>query len=275
MNRGVLSRSFSAETASTSSVWPRRDAAATFVRLHKLQRLGGGARAKNSKIVQGVIQHFANGKGLILRTHLSQLLSIESYSQRESSLLLSMKWGWQTIKDLQNQSNLNTRQFLCVKCSSSRDEHLEHDSNSVATVDMCKGGTDSPSYSLQYSNIVDGAPYNKPKKFKNKYLGLVRLGSEINNAAESFFKSEIRRRLFITVVLVIASRVGYFIPLPGFDRRLIPEDYLGFVSGSVEELGDLSTELKLSVFQLGISPYIFASIIMQKRKSILMVRSKN
>lgn len=144
-----------------------------------------------------------------------------------------MKWGWQTIKDLQNQSNLNTRQFLCVKCSSSRDEHLEHDSNSVATVDMCKGGTDSPSYSLQYSNIVDGAPYNKPKKFKNKYLGLVRLGSEINNAAESFFKSEIRRRLFITVVLVIASRVGYFIPLPGFDRRLIPEDYLGFVSGSV------------------------------------------
>lgn len=35
------------------------------------------------------------------------------------------------------------------------------------------------------------------------------------------------------MVLVIASRVGYFIPLPGFDRRLIPEDYLGFVSGSV------------------------------------------
>ena len=30
-----------------------------------------------------------------------------------------------------------------------------------------------------------------------------------------------------------------------------------------EELGDLSAELKLSVFQLGISPYIFASIIMQ------------
>lgn len=268
MSRGVLSRSFSPETTSTSSVWPssvwpRRDVAATYVRLHKSHRLGGGASAKNSKIVQGAIQHFANDKGLILQTHFSQQLPIENYSQRGSSLLLSVKWGWQTIKELQNQSNLNSRQCLCVKRSGSRDEHLQQDSNSVATVDMYKGGTYSPPYSSQYSDIVEGALCNKPKKFKNKYLGLVRLGSGINNAAESFFKSEIRRRLFITVVLVIASRVGYFIPLPGFDRRLIPEDYLGFVSGSVEELGDLSAELKLSVFQLGISPYIFASIIMQ------------
>lgn len=53
MSRGVLSRSFSPETTSTSSVWPRRDVAATYVRLHKSQRLGGGATAKNSKIVQG------------------------------------------------------------------------------------------------------------------------------------------------------------------------------------------------------------------------------
>ena len=30
-----------------------------------------------------------------------------------------------------------------------------------------------------------------------------------------------------------------------------------------EELGDLFAKLKLSVFQLGISPYIFASIIIQ------------
>ena len=50
------------------------------------------------------------------------------------------------------------------------------------------------------------------------------------------------------MVLVITSRVGYFIPLPGFDRQLIPKNYLGFISGSVDELGDLSAELKLSVF---------------------------
>lgn len=75
----------------------------------------------------------------------------------------------------------------------------------------------------------------RSKMFRNRFLNLVRLRSVLNNAAESFFKSEIRRRLFVTAVLIVISRVGYFIPLPGFDRRLIPQDYLSFVSGSVGE----------------------------------------
>ncbi|KAL5135009.1 Preprotein translocase subunit SCY2, chloroplastic [Glycine soja] len=104
----------------------------------------------------------------------------------------------------------------------------------------------------------------KPLMFRNRFLNFARLGSVINGAAESFFKSEIRRRLFVTAMLIVISRVGYFIPLPGFDRRLIPEDYLSFVAGSsVDELGDFTAELKLSIFQLGISPQIIASIIMQ------------
>lgn len=77
------------------------------------------------------------------------------------------------------------------------------------------------------------APQMRPKRFKNRFLTFVHLGSLVNNAAESFFKSEIRRRLFVTAVLILVSRVGYFIPLPGFDRRLIPADYLSFVAGSV------------------------------------------
>ncbi|KAL3531352.1 hypothetical protein ACH5RR_010674 [Cinchona calisaya] len=103
----------------------------------------------------------------------------------------------------------------------------------------------------------------RPGAFRNRFLNFVRLGSVLNGAAESFFKSEIRRRLFVTAVLIVISRVGYFIPLPGFDRRLIPEDYLSFVSRSVDELGDWTPELKLSLFQLGISPQIAASILMQ------------
>ncbi|XP_022758209.1 preprotein translocase subunit SCY2, chloroplastic isoform X2 [Durio zibethinus] len=104
---------------------------------------------------------------------------------------------------------------------------------------------------------------DRPKYFRNRFLNFVCLSSVMNNAAESFFKSEIRRRLFVTAILLVISRVGYFIPLPGFDRRLIPQDYLSFVSGSVDDLGDFSAELKLSFFQLGISPQIIASIIMQ------------
>lgn len=169
---------------------------------------------------------------------------------------------------------------------------------------------------LQSVNNFDTSHY-RPKMFGNRFLNFVRLSSLLNNAAESFFKSEIRRRLFVTAVLILISRIGYFIPLPGFDRRLIPQDYLSFVSGSVgklhestkqlintntlfttfrvfcvfwvcyfkvkvlvelfskvmdvnvlmlftaDELGDSAAELKMSLFQLGISPQIIASIIMQ------------
>ncbi|KAG5043493.1 hypothetical protein JHK87_007408 [Glycine soja] len=103
----------------------------------------------------------------------------------------------------------------------------------------------------------------KPLMFRNRFLNFARLGSVINGAAESFFKSEIRRRLFVTAMLIVISRVGYFIPLPGFDRRLIPEDYLSFVAGSSVVLAQVRSTLKLSIFQLGISPQIIASIIMQ------------
>ncbi|GMH26028.1 hypothetical protein Nepgr_027871 [Nepenthes gracilis] len=111
-------------------------------------------------------------------------------------------------------------------------------------------------------NEFDGMPVGQ-RTFKNRFLDFVRLGSIINNAAESFFKSEIRRRLFVTITLLVIGRIGYFIPLPGFDRRLIPQDYLSFVSGSADELGDGARELKMSLFQLGISPQIAASILMQ------------
>lgn len=92
------------------------------------------------------------------------------------------------------------------------------------------GGTDGLS-SQDITGFED--PNSRPKMFRNRFLNFVRIGSVLNNAAESFFKSEIRRRLFVTALLIVVSRVGYFIPLPGFDRRLIPQDYLSFVSGSV------------------------------------------
>lgn len=103
----------------------------------------------------------------------------------------------------------------------------------------------------------------KPEPFRNRFLNFARIGTIINNALESFFKSEIRTRLFVTAVLLVVSRLGYFIPLPGFDRRLMPENYLNFLNGSTEELGKLTPELELSLFQLGLSPQIAASILMQ------------
>jgi hypothetical protein len=65
-------------------------------------------------------------------------------------------------------------------------------------------------------------------RYRNKFLDLARLGAVAEGAAEAFFRSEIRRRLAVTAVLIVLSRVGYFVPLPGFDRRLIPDSYLSF-----------------------------------------------
>ncbi|OVA05753.1 SecY/SEC61-alpha family [Macleaya cordata] len=187
-------------------------------------------------------------------TYLS-LINNASRSLRRHSMLLNRPLP----------SKINKR--FSVYCSDQRQSNYlnveatpESSSNPEFTPPMTDGGTDVLS-SLDISNTED--LQTRPKMFKNRFLNFVRLGSVVNNAAESFFKSEIRRRLFVTAVLIIISRIGYFIPLPGFDRRLVPDDYLSFVSGSVDELGDLTAELKLSLFQLGISPQIAASILMQ------------
>lgn len=90
------------------------------------------------------------------------------------------------------------------------------------------------------SKTLEDNNNNRPKSFRNRFLDFVRISSVLNSAGERFFKSEIRRRLFVTAVLLVLSRVGYFIPLPGFDRRLIPQDYLSFVSGSVGECSHAS-----------------------------------
>ncbi|XP_010545036.1 PREDICTED: preprotein translocase subunit SCY2, chloroplastic [Tarenaya hassleriana] len=180
-----------------------------------------------------------------------------------------------------NLSKSRETQFIQMSSHFLRKERKNfsaHYSNQLRSDSMNSGETHSDSQNLEVfppeaagaqdihlsQNVASAITLQeRPKTFRNRFLDFVRLSSVLNNAAEAFFKSEIRRRLFITAVLLVVSRVGYFIPLPGFDRRLIPQDYLSFVSGSVEELGDFGGEVKLSLFQLGLSPQIIASIIMQ------------
>ncbi|KAL6527643.1 Preprotein translocase subunit scy2, chloroplastic [Orobanche minor] len=149
--------------------------------------------------------------------------------------------------------NCSSRNSLKARASSTDSINYEQ------FVETSEGGERDLNYNSENHKILEP----KSNAFENRFLNIVRIGSIINNKAESFFKSEIRRRLFVTAVLMVMSRLGYFIPLPGFDRRLMPQNYLGFISGSVDDLGDFAPELKLSLFQLGIGPQIVASIIMQ------------
>ena len=91
------------------------------------------------------------------------------------------------------------------------------------------------------------------------------LGSSFSEAASGIGQMrELRQRLFFVIGAIIVFRIGTFIPLPGIDpvvlaalveqqRGTILEMFNMFSGGALE---------RLSIFALGIMPYISASIIM-------------
>ncbi|KAG0496643.1 hypothetical protein HPP92_001185 [Vanilla planifolia] len=179
---------------------------------------------------------------------------------------LSLQWKQTFLHARHSRQSL----FRCVRvhCSSRSSERSMQDevvgldsSHARALSDVLSDGSGSFVVPEEESLALSMAA--RSGRYRNRFLNFVRIGTVVDDMAESFFKSEIRRRLFVTSLLIVASRVGYFIPLPGFDRRLMPQNYLSFTSGSTDELGDFTAELKLSLFQLGISPQIAASILMQ------------
>lgn len=134
------------------------------------------------------------------------------------------------------QSSANKK--FSINCSDQLQSDYVNNAEATSALESMPPRPDSGAalLSLRDGNDFNTTLQSQPKMFRNRFLNFVRISSVLNNAAESFFKSEIRRRLFVTAVLIVISRIGYYIPLPGFDRRLIPQDYLSFVSGSVGEL---------------------------------------
>ena len=77
--------------------------------------------------------------------------------------------------------------------------------------------------------------------------------------------SELRKRIFFVITALIIFRIGTFLPVPGIDINVMREIFeqqrtgiLGmfnmFSGGALE---------RMSIFALGVMPYISASIIMQ------------
>ena len=84
-----------------------------------------------------------------------------------------------------------------------------------------------------------------------------------------FKVEELKRKIFITLALLIVYRVGCFIPTPGVDTFALSQFFakIARVQGQTL-LGILNLFTggalrRLSIFALGIMPYISASIIMQ------------
>ena len=74
---------------------------------------------------------------------------------------------------------------------------------------------------------------------------------------------DIRKKLVLTLILIVVYRLGCFIPIPGVNTELLAQavqeyDILGFL-----DLLTGSSFSQFTLFAMGISPYITASIILQ------------
>ena len=80
---------------------------------------------------------------------------------------------------------------------------------------------------------------------------------------DAFKIKDIRKKILMTLLLIVIYRLGCFIPIPGVNVALLSEavqsyDILGFL-----DLLTGSSFSQFTLFAMGISPYITASIILQ------------
>jgi preprotein translocase subunit SecY len=88
----------------------------------------------------------------------------------------------------------------------------------------------------------------------------------LRTIANAFSVAEIRKKLAFTAAMLALYRLGAYIPAPGVDVNAVKEISSNFGGGGI--LGFLNTFSggslsRLSLFALGIMPYITASIILQ------------
>jgi len=90
------------------------------------------------------------------------------------------------------------------------------------------------------------------------------------NAVRNLFRvAELRKRVLFTLGMLVIYRIGIHIPVPGVDRDALDKLWgqLGGMFG-VLDLFSGGNLRRISIFALGIMPYITASIILQLMTSI-------
>ena len=87
-----------------------------------------------------------------------------------------------------------------------------------------------------------------------------------NPIIDIFKVKELRKRIIFTLICLMVFRLGSYLPLPGIDRNTI----VNYLSQSAQGFGGIFNFLDLivggafnnvSIFMLGIMPYITTSII--------------
>ncbi|MBU1727348.1 MAG: preprotein translocase subunit SecY, partial [Candidatus Omnitrophica bacterium] len=96
----------------------------------------------------------------------------------------------------------------------------------------------------------------------------------------SFKIPDLKRRLIITGALIIVYRIGCYVPTPGIDGAALAEFFAriaktqgGTLFGIINMFSGGAME-KLTIFALGIMPYISASIILQLLTAVIPALEK-
>ena len=90
--------------------------------------------------------------------------------------------------------------------------------------------------------------------------------------AQAFRTPDLRRKLLFTLFIMAAFRLGSFIPTPGVDYQAVQRCMAQESQASLLDLVNLFSGgalLQLSIFALGIMPYITASIIIQLLRVVI------
>ena len=81
--------------------------------------------------------------------------------------------------------------------------------------------------------------------------------------ASLFRNKEIRKKIFFTLAMLLIYRIGSAIPVPGVDSAALSSSIAdNSILNMMNLLGGGAFE-RMSVFALGVTPYITASIIIQ------------
>ncbi|MBQ9058143.1 MAG: preprotein translocase subunit SecY [Atopobiaceae bacterium] len=95
----------------------------------------------------------------------------------------------------------------------------------------------------------------------------------LEGIANAFRLPDLRKKLLFTIAIIVLYRLGAYVPLPGIPFRQMLEAYQTSTDGTsalaVLNLFSGGALSRMSVFCLGIMPYITAQIIMQMMQSVV------
>ena len=91
---------------------------------------------------------------------------------------------------------------------------------------------------------------------------------------QAFRTKELRKKILFVIGMIIIYRIGSFIPIPGVDYTVV-QQCVSTISNNQENFVGLvnlfsgGAMLQLSIFALGVMPYITASIVIQLLRVVI------